>query len=1258
MRILAIRGRHLASLTDFDVSLEQGLLGRAGLFAITGPTGAGKSTLLDALCLALYDRLPRIKREKGGYPVPAGTANDVALPFTDCRHVIQRGQRDAYAEVDFLGCDNKRWRARWQVRMPQRKTSRQAAGPRASEVELFELTTTDGTSPENGIRKTEHGKEETLKLISQKVGLSYEQFCRSVLLAQGDFAAFLKSSAEERASLLEAMTDTRLYTELSKAAHERAKQEKDALEALKKQRGCFNPLPDDERCRIEAEREQLAAQCREIEQQRSAYEQARQWYERQDALEAAFQKANDDHNAALQARHDAEDQRTYLKRLDQAHRLRPLHESHMAADRERQQAARHVAETAARHAEACQRLDAARSRAEQAEKDLACARAERTARQPDIEAARELDVKLHQARQRVLEADHQLEAARQQCAAQRQQLTAAEHAQAQVNEALAQASRWLEAHSHLQAVSDQQERWERDIMAYLEVRTTLAQLEDQTARLTADLQRHETGLAHAQHALQNAEAQLAADRQALQRATQHLERLAYTQSPEVRREARRRLDEQRATLKALHNLVEAAHKAERECAEAAHEAQSARTALDALQRDAERHTHELAALEAVLKERLRELRLAEATEELAARRPDLLVPGQPCPLCGSTEHPDADKPAPPSDLVARIRAEVEAVQQQRDVYSQDLLELNRRMTAEETRLEAVRQRHDKATHEKESRLADWAKQRSPDLPDSPLAPETMPMLDAASNRLAEEQRQLEAEDHAYEEARRQRDAAQQAVDQSQEQHRQAQENYRQAENALQQVRNALETCQTRYETYKQQLRRYVQELATVFSGNPNWQAQLDADANTFLEQAGNDATAWKANIQAQKEALAQIQEIERQIAAHQSALAAAQIRLEEAERNASARTAECKDLETHRAGQLGGQTTEEFCRRLDDAIAQAERTFHDARQALGAAEREEAQAAADHRAAEERHREKAAAAEAARQALAAGLTETGLSEAELNQLLAASEAEQQQLRERIAALDERVRQTATVLDTRRKELEDHQASEPPAIRREDILENLHALEEQLRNQHQTIGALDEKLRQDAETRQRQKALTAEIDAQEKIYRRWADLDAVIGAADGKTFRLFVQNLQFQTLLDHANDYLRRLRQRYRLQAVKDASLELQVIDHDMADTIRPISTLSGGETFLVSLALALGLAAMSANKVTVRSLFIDEGFGTLDPQSLETALGMLEELQATGCQIGIISHIPELAERVGYCIAVKPNGRGTSQVAVLAQAGA
>jgi len=1254
MKILAIRGRHLASLTEFDVSLEQGPLGYAGLFAITGPTGAGKSTLLDALCLALYDRLPRIKREKGGYRVSAGLTDDEALPFTDCRHIIQRGRCDAYAEVDFLGCDNKRWRARWQVQLAAKKNSRQAARLRAPEVELFELATTAGEQPQVVSRKTAHGKEETLKLIRQKIGLSYEQFCRSVLLAQGEFAAFLKASAEERANLLEAMTDTRLYAELSIAAHERAKQEKAALEALKNQLGYFKTLSDDERCRIEATRKQLEDECRELERQRSIYEQARQWYTQQEALEAAFQKAKADYDAVLQEHQKAEPRRLYLARLDHAHRLRPLYEGYLEADREQQQAAQLVVATQHRYAVTRKSLDATHCQLKQAEENLARVKDERAARQPDIEAARELDLKIHQARQRALAARNQLDSARQRQADHQQQLALAAQALAHVNQALTETSRWLEANAHLQAVAERQEWWERNIEAYAEVRNTLDQLKAQKDKLKADLDQNQAKVDQGQLVLQENEAQLAVDMAQLETANRHLECLAANYSHEARRELRRQLDSQRETLRVLQRLVETAHKAERDYVAATYDAQAAQKALEALQRDDDRRAREQTELEAVLNERLQELRLAQATEELAARRPDLLIPGKPCPLCGATEHPYADKPAPPSSLVAHLREEVEAAQQQLKACTEARQELSRMRAVEAARLEGAHQRQAEALREKQTCLTAWEKQRLAELPASPLASEALTALDTLTKRLAEQQRLLEAEENAYEQARHQRDVAQQAVDQSRERYHQAQEAYRQAEHALQQVTNALKTCQARYETYEQQRCRYVQELAAVFSSTPDWQIQLEANVTAFREQARKDAEVWAINLQAHQRALAQKQDLEHQIEVQNSAFAGLQSWLDQAERQALDAEAELKDLEMQRAALLGGQLTEAFCRMLDDAVAQAEHIYHDARQRLAAAEREEAQAAADYRAACNRHQEKVAAAEKVRLELAAALSEASLSEADLAQLLAVSQIEHQGLREELAALDERVRQRETVLKTRHEEREAHAKSAPPNLARAEILARLEAVEAEHRSKHKEIGVLEEKLRQDEETRQRQKALAEELERQEQVYRRWAELDEVIGSHNGNKFRMFVQNFQFQVLLDQANAYLRRLRQRYRLLPVPGADLELQVLDHDLADTIRPISTLSGGETFLVSLALALGLAAMSANKVTVKSLFIDEGFGTLDPQSLETALGMLDELQATGCQVGIISHIPELAERIGYRIVVTPNGRGTSQVAVLA----
>jgi len=154
----------------------------------------------------------------------------------------------------------------------------------------------------------------------------------------------------------------------------------------------------------------------------------------------------------------------------------------------------------------------------------------------------------------------------------------------------------------------------------------------------------------------------------------------------------------------------------------------------------------------------------------------------------------------------------------------------------------------------------------------------------------------------------------------------------------------------------------------------------------------------------------------------------------------------------------------------------------------------------------------------------------------------------------------------------------------------------------------------------------------------------------VGSADGKKFRTFAQSLTLEALLTLANEQLSRLNRRYRLQRIPGCELEIQIIDQDMGDEIRAINSLSGGETFLVSLAMALGLSALSASDTPIESLFIDEGFGTLDSETLETALSVLDELQSQGRQVGIISHVDGLATHIPIQLQVVKLGGGRSRV--------
>ncbi|MYL24931.1 AAA family ATPase [Halomonas alkaliantarctica] len=186
------------------------------------------------------------------------------------------------------------------------------------------------------------------------------------------------------------------------------------------------------------------------------------------------------------------------------------------------------------------------------------------------------------------------------------------------------------------------------------------------------------------------------------------------------------------------------------------------------------------------------------------------------------------------------------------------------------------------------------------------------------------------------------------------------------------------------------------------------------------------------------------------------------------------------------------------------------------------------------------------------------------------------------------------------------------------------------------------------LADDDRKRERQQAGQVELDAAQAEYRRWGQISELIGSADGKAFRRIAQAYNLEQLIVHANAHLGGLSRRYRL--VRGGSeLGLLVEDVDMADERRSVHSLSGGETFLVSLALALGLASMASGELTIESLFIDEGFGSLDPQSLALAMDALDGLQALGRRVGVISHVQEMHERIPVQIQIEPLGNGTSQ---------
>ncbi len=238
------------------------------------------------------------------------------------------------------------------------------------------------------------------------------------------------------------------------------------------------------------------------------------------------------------------------------------------------------------------------------------------------------------------------------------------------------------------------------------------------------------------------------------------------------------------------------------------------------------------------------------------------------------------------------------------------------------------------------------------------------------------------------------------------------------------------------------------------------------------------------------------------------------------------------------------------------------------------------------------------------------------------------------------------------LETRRKPFEGQSALSAEALGELEV--TTKQLGEAFASKRTELGSLEQQVKNDDEARKRREAGGAELQTAEAEALRWGRLKELIGSADGAKFSRFAQSLTLRQLIGLANEHLQVLAERYRLMAAEGDELDLRIVDLYQANVDRPMESLSGGESFLASLALALGLSELASRHHPIDSLFIDEGFGTLDTETLEVALSALENLRSRGKTIGLISHVDLLKERLTTQVQVIRKPGGTSEIMVVA----
>ncbi|WP_430318256.1 AAA family ATPase [Pseudomonas nitroreducens] len=1138
MRILSLRLKNLNSLKgEWKIDFTAEPFAGNGLFAITGPTGAGKTTLLDAICLALYHRTPRMS-------VLSQSGNEL----------MTRHTADCLAEVEFE-VKGQPYRAFWS----QRRARDKAEG--ALQAPKVELVRIDRASGEGQILTDKINDK--LKQTETLTGLDFERFTKSMLLAQGGFAAFLEANANQRAELLEELTGTEIYGLISQRVFERTREVRGALDQLRARADGVELLSAEQRGELEQQGRDAAVQEAALQAQQSALQAQRRWCEDLSRAQQQVEQAGAKESAAREALEQARPDLQRLADSEPAARLQPLHQA-WRSTRENVEQGRtaledNLAQQALRREEIAQALWAANQYAQQSQD--AC-EGERKALG---EQRQELQARLAQYPQR----------------AKLGELLGGWRAQ------FAQRSRLA------QAIADVQRQAQTADQALQSATTQRQTLQGNVAFMRQQVE--SAGAQESQHQQQLSallggatEGELRERQQQGQLHSRGLDRLE--QLALARAEAAAQLARCQPELDALHQ-----RKAERD------------SVIVALRERYQTTKQQVADKEKLLQQEQRIHQL----EHLRAQ----LQPGEACPLCGSQEHPAVA--AYQALDVSSTQAALEQTRQQLAELESEGIALRGELAGLEAQLQQGQRQLDEARAALVQHQQAWQQlcaEQGVALDDDQQLHAERERHEASLTALLQQLKTLEEHRHQLQQAQQQRQRAE-----------------RDHAEAVQQL--ALFDQQQTHERQRQEER--AQQLAAQRADLLQQDQALAAALGELGYSVPEDGEHWLAERSAEWQQWQQDQQRSQELAA--------------AERDAeqAARTAQQLAAQWQQRWQAAG-----FDARLPLVIhAAPQQALVQAEEQLAAAQRQaDALRGREQSLSERQEQEQARLAEhlaSWQQALAASpfADESTYLAALLDD---AQRSELSQLRQR---LETAITEAVTLRAAAAQDVERLQAEPHGELPLEELDLQLQALAAQLRELGQRQGEIRAQLQGDDNRRASQQSLFADIAKQEQEHDLWQRLNSLIGASDGARYRRFAQGLTLDHLVHLANRQLQRLHGRYQLARCSDGELELEVVDTWQGDTARDCKTLSGGESFLVSLALALALSDLVSHKTSIDSLFLDEGFGTLDGETLEVALDALDSLNATGKTIGVISHVEALKERIPVQLKVhKGVGMGYSQL--------
>ena len=1241
MKILSVEITNITSIEGpYLINFESEIFSNIGLFGITGPVGAGKSSLIDAICLGLFNTTPRLERNSSNTSIQYEAES---VNTNSPQNLLRRGAGSGSVVVRFKAIDNQIWQSTWLLRR-----ARDLAHGKLQPVSMTLINESlNETFPDSKITKV-------LEKIKSLIGLDFKQFTKSVILAQGDFQAFLNATDSERAQILEKLTGTEIYSEISKGIYEKNNQIKEQFSQIDHQINALQLLSNEELVALENRIAEIENEIKNLSLKKEQLVVAEKWYQTKSELEQQVTTTNQKLVAAQNNWSRIQPEIQLLQKVTQFQEIKPVVVEN--TESKNQVLALETEIKNLEHVQTQLKKQLAAQEIQFAEKNATKMLLLQQARdhEPLYKKARKLDVQLTNTSELLTQQKKKSEAR----ITEIEQVNKQVHAQTEIkklkNEAVNQINAWFAANTQVKNWVENASLLQHHFQLFSKVSTQINTLlhehknvlvaSDFTTKKLIDLNQKTTTL---QQQLQEISAEIDTQKATINR--HNLEQTVAKQNG---------IATELGILKELKSLAQSYASCQKQQNKNQAEYQQAQTNLLATQTALQNTEQSLAAVTLQLNQQrfyVDKLKLESSSHVLHLR--SQLKPGCECPVCGSSQH-QIEKVTVINTLLTQAETDLEKLVTQEKEFLGALSKHQANKSHLNETLETLRVKNTELDLDQKIIWDKWREIALADVPLNVQQDNVLLLLEnemakkvAASNELARIVNQI---------TQLQKEIADKEVIKNS-----ISLNLEQINTLLTQAKVEQETNKNKQEQIEidgVKLRTQQKEnkaLLTQIIGIPNWLNEYENDAENFMRQLFSSIALWNEKTTQVEHLKMELNQIENELTMLHSIL---EEKNKEQQLLITAIAQEnnvLKELQALRNNIFNGENIDLVEQREKLEFSSCEQQVEELTKAIQNLKSEliKAQTSAHEKNALTTSLKAKIAANTAKidafKLLFQQRYNCPLQQDELEKLSSYSHEWISQTRENLEKLKEEIAGLEGAKSAVMLQLEKHIQNQAPEKSRAEIIEQHQQIETYLKQNHSLL--ITEKGKQINHNNNIDSQLKLVQKREELLpdYTEWAELTALLGSANGDRLKKLAQQFTLDLLLQAANAQLQQINNRYTLERIED-TLSILVIDQYMANSKRATNSLSGGETFLVSLALSLALSTISSTQLKVESLFIDEGFGSLDPNSLETAFLALENLQNQGRMVGIISHLDAVIDRLAVKIEVIPQGNGKSKIQIVA----